>query len=77
MGDINTAVIGLLLLVPIILVPIAVYSAIKCSEWHIWTAHTLIGRRIRSNFRSSVATSYTTSQESEDLEKGVAEHGGL
>ena len=74
MGDISTAVIGLLLLVPVILVFIVAYTAIKCSEWHIWIAHSLIGRRIRGDSRLSTTTGYNSSHNSEDLEKGVTEH---
>ncbi len=70
MGDTSSAVVGLLLLVPIILVIVIAYCAIKCSEWHIWTAHNLIGRRKREKSRSSTSTDYSSSQAPVDLEKG-------
>jgi len=71
MGDTNSAVVGLLLLVPIILVIVIAYGAIKCSEWHIWTAHNLIGRRKRNKSRSAIETDHSSnSQAPIDLEKG-------
>lgn len=72
MGDSNSAVVGLLLLVPLILVIIIAYGAIKCSEWHIWTAHNLIGKRKRNRSGTTTSTEQDSSQEPNDLEKGTS-----
>ena len=73
MGNVNSVVVvGLLLLVPLIILIVVVYGAIKCSEWHIWTAHNLIGarRKIKSpSFSSKESTGHQTSP---DLERGMS-----
>lgn len=69
MGDINSAVLGLLLLVPVVIGVVVAYGAIKCSEWHIWNAHYLIGRRHKSKSRSHNSTDSTGHHASTDLER--------
>jgi hypothetical protein len=71
MGNVSTPVIGLLLLVPIVLGIVIAYLAIKCSEWHIWKAHHLIGRHRRDKSRSDTSTNTVRSSVSVSLERGL------
>ena len=72
MGNINGVIVtGLLLLVPVLILVLVVYGAIKCSEWHIWTAHNLIGARRKIKSRSSTSKEAYDHQASSDLERGI------
>ena len=73
MGNVNSVVIvGLLLLVPVLILVVVVYGAIRCSEWHIWTAHNLIGARRKIRSRSFSSKESTGHHAGPELERGIS-----